>query len=93
MKTIYLSLLLVGCGSAPPPPTPTYVYGSPPVVQVALDSRVQQMSRNEVIQATIECESNHMRAVPIQSKRMVSGMMSDFIIDVQCMPRYRLYGQ
>lgn len=91
MKTLYLTLLLVGCSSAPPPTT--HIYANPPAVQLALDSRVQQMSRNEVIQATIECESNHMRAVPIQTKRLISGMMSDIIIDVQCMPRYRLYGQ
>lgn len=64
---------------------------SPPVVQLAVDPRAQQMSRNEVIQATMECEGNNMRAVPIMTKRMISGMMSDIIIDVQCMPKYRLF--
>ena len=63
----------------------------PPVVPVVLEPQAQQMSRNEVIQANAECESNGMRAVPIISKRMVSGMMSDIIIDVQCMPRLRWF--
>ena len=61
-----------------------------PTYGSAIDSKVQQMSRNEVIQATMECEGNGMRAVPILSKRLVSGMMSDIIIDVQCMPKLRL---
>jgi hypothetical protein len=52
-----------------------------------LDPKAQQMSRNEVIQATIECETSNMRAVPVTTKRLISGMMSDIIIDVQCFPR------
>jgi hypothetical protein len=63
------------------------MYANPPSVQLVLDSRAQQMSRNEVIQATTECETNHMRAVPVTTKRLISGMMSDIIIDVQCFPR------
>ena len=52
-----------------------------------VDPQVQQMSRNEVIQASIECEQGGMRAVPVMSKRIVSGFMTDIIIDVQCMPK------
>jgi len=63
------------------------MHANPPPVQLVLDSKVQQMSRNEVIQATVDCESNGMRSVPVISKRLVSGMMSDIIIDVHCMPR------
>jgi len=87
MKRIFLiPVLLVGCASSPPP---KYVYAntSVPPVQLVLDPKVQQMSRQEVINATQDCESNGMRATTIMSKRMVSGMMSDIIIDVQCMPR------
>jgi hypothetical protein len=62
-----------------------------PVVPVVVDPQAQQMSRNEVIHAVGDCESNGLRAVPIISKRLVSGMMSDIIIDVQCMPRLRWF--
>ena len=79
---LLIPLLLVGCSS-----TPSHTYSNPPSVQLVLDSRAQQMSRNEVIQATIECETSHMRAVPVTTKRLISGMMSDIIIDVQCFPR------
>jgi hypothetical protein len=79
---LLIPLLLVGCSS-----TPSHMYATPPSVQLVLDSRAQQMSRNEVIQATTECETNHMRAVPVVTKRLISGMMSDIIIDVQCFPR------
>jgi hypothetical protein len=87
MKRIFLlPVLLVGCASSRPPLV-AYVNPTPPVVQLVLESKVQQMGRQEVINATQDCETNGMRAVPIMSKRMVSGMMSDIIIDVQCMPR------
>ena len=79
---LLIPLLLVGCSS-----TPSHISANPPAVQLVLDPKAQQMSRNEVIQATSECETNHMRAVPIVSKRLISGMMSDIIIDVQCFPR------
>jgi hypothetical protein len=62
-----------------------------PVVPIVVDPQAQQMSRNEVINAVNECESSGMRAVPIISKRLISGMMSDIIIDVQCMPRLRWF--
>jgi len=79
---LLIPLLLVGCSS-----TPTHTYSNPPTVQLMLDPKAQQMSRNEVIQATIECETSNMRAVPVTTKRLISGMMSDIIIDVQCFPR------
>jgi hypothetical protein len=66
---------------------------SPPEVTLIVDPRVQQMSRNEVINAIHECEGGNMRAVPIISKRLVSGLMSDIVIDVQCYPRLRYFMQ
>jgi hypothetical protein len=89
MKYLVIFLLLVGCSNNLPPSQVTY--GNPPIVQIVVDPRAQQMSRNEVIQATTECETNNMRAVPVMSKRIVSGMMSDIIIDVQCMPRRSIF--
>lgn len=85
-KLLLIPLLLAGCASK------EYSYGTEhvPPVQLVLDSKVQQMGRQEVINATHSCEMNGLRAVPIMSKRLVSGMMSDIIIDVQCMPKMRL---
>lgn len=85
-KLLLIPALLAGCASKE---MPSYTYASPPPVQIVLDSKVQQMGRQEVINATHDCESNGLRAAPIMSKRMVSGMMSDIIIDVHCMPRPR----
>lgn len=85
------ALFLAACGTTQRPITSTE--DRPPVVPIVVEPRAQQMSRNEVIQANAECESSGMRAVPVISKRMVSGMMSDIIIDVQCMPRLRWFTQ
>lgn len=62
-----------------------------PSVQLMYEAQVQQMSRQQVIQATMDCESAGMRASPVMSKRNVSGMLSDIIIDIQCIPRYRIW--
>ena len=85
-KLLLIPVLLAGCASK------DYAYpnGHVPPVQLVLDSTVQQMGRQEVINATHSCEQAGLRAVPIMSKRLVSGMMSDIIIDVQCMPKMRL---
>ena len=83
---LLLPLLLAACGHNEPIRSTQM-----PVVPVVVDPQAQQMSRNEVIHAVGDCESNGLRAVPIISKRMVSGMMSDIIIDVQCMPRLRWF--
>jgi hypothetical protein len=85
----YLLLLaLAGCAAAPKPEP---IVQTLPVVPLKVEPQAQQMSRNEVIQASMECEAGGMRAVPIISKRMISGMMSDIIIDVQCFPKRSSY--
>jgi hypothetical protein len=86
---IIITLLLAACSSAPPQNIPMNI--NAPIVQLRYEAQVQQMSRNEVIQATMDCEQAGMRASPVMSKRQVSGLMSDIIIDVQCIPRYRLW--
>ncbi len=83
------TLGLVACGSAPPAHVPMGI--NAPVVTLHYDAQVQQMSRQEVIQATMDCESAGMRASPVMSKRRVSGMLSDIIIDIQCIPKYRVF--
>jgi hypothetical protein len=90
MKKIIIlsSLALAACSSAPPN-IPMNI--TAPAVQLRYEAQVQQMSRQEVISATMDCESAGMRASPVMSKRNVSGMLSDIIIDVQCIPRHRLW--
>jgi hypothetical protein len=91
MKRILIlsSLILTACSSAPPQNVPMNI--NAPSVQLMYEAQVQQMSRQQVIQATMDCESAGMRASPIMSKRNVSGMLSDIIIDIQCIPRYRVF--
>jgi hypothetical protein len=86
MKYIIPFLLLAGCAQAPKIEQPT-TFATAPIVPITVEPKAQQMSRNEVIQASMECEAGNMRPVPITSKRMVSGMLSDIIIDVQCFPK------
>ena len=87
---IVISVLGIGaCSSAPPTHVPMGI--NAPVVTLHYDAQVQQMSRQEVIQATMDCESAGMRASPVMSKRKVSGMLSDIIIDIQCIPIYRVF--
>ena len=74
------------------PVAPIRSYNRPPVVPVVVDPQAQQMSRNEVILATQECEGNNLRAAVVTGKRMVGGMMSDIIIDVQCLPKFKYFG-
>jgi len=71
--------------------TPITSYNTTPVVPLTVDPRAQQMSRSEVVSATIQCEQDGLRAVPVMTKRMVGGMMSDIVIDIQCLPRRNYY--
>jgi len=49
------------------------------------------MSRNEVIMAIQDCESNRTRAVMVLAKRKISGRTSDVVVDVTCAPRPSYY--
>ena len=91
MKRILIlsSIALTACSSTPPQNVPMNI--NAPSVQLMYEAQVQQMSRQQVIQATMDCESAGMRASPVMSKRNVSGMLSDIIIDIQCIPRYRVF--
>jgi hypothetical protein len=87
---IVIPVFLAACGSAPPAPNVPMNINAP-MVQLRYEAQVQQMSRQEVIQATMDCESAGMRASPVMAKRQVSGLLSDIIIDVQCIPRFRIF--
>ena len=93
MKTviIVITLMLGACTVTPPPPQNIPMNINAPLVQLRYEGQVQQMSRQEVINATQDCEQAGMRASPIMTKRQVSGILSDIIIDVQCIPRYRIW--
>jgi uncharacterized protein YcfL len=79
----YLALLVVvlaGCSST----------GSQyPSQQLIIDSQVSAMSRNEVINAIHDCQTNGMRAVMVTSKKRVSGHITDVISDVTCAPMFK----
>ena len=77
-----LAVVLVGCSSTSSNP---YQY---PTQQLIIDRQVSEMSRNEVINAIHDCQSNGLRAVTITSKKIVSGHTQDVISEVTCAPRY-----
>ncbi len=91
MRYLLLMAFLAGCAEQRLETPPVQTYTAPPVVPVKVEPQVQQMSRTEVIQATIQCEQDGLRAVPVMSKRIVSGIMSDIIIDIQCVPKRAAY--
>jgi len=64
--------------SEPPPPSHHQ--------SLIVDKEIHPMSRNEVIYAIKECESQKLRAVMIFGKRKVSGHTKETVIDVTCAP-------
>lgn len=62
--------------------------GSPVEQTLVIDKQVQHMSRNEVINAINECETNNTRAVMVYAKRKINGFSSDVVVDVNCAPNY-----
>ena len=71
-------LWLTGCGT-------TTNSGSQDLV---LDKNVQPMSRNEVVSAIGDCQSQNLRAVLMYGKRKVNGYTADVVIDVTCAPKW-----
>jgi hypothetical protein len=55
---------------------------------LVVDARIQPMSRNEVIYAVKECESNGLRATMLYGKRRVNGFTSEVVLDVTCAPKW-----
>jgi len=74
-----LAVVLTGCSSG----------SSYPNQQLLVDSQVSAMSRNEVINAIHDCQTNGMRAVMVTSKKRVSGHITDVISDVTCAPMFK----
>jgi hypothetical protein len=59
-----------------------------PNSQLLVDKEIRGLSRNEVIMAINECETNHTRAVVIMAKQKISGRTTDVVTDVTCAPKY-----
>jgi hypothetical protein len=74
-----LAVVLTGCSTGSPYPNQ----------QLLVDAQVSAMSRNEVINAIHDCQSNGMRAVMVTSKKRVSGHITDVISDVTCAPMFK----
>ena len=77
-----LAVVLAGCSSSPKYPQQSLI----------VDSHVSAMSRQEVINAIHDCQTNDLRAVMITSKKRVNGHITDVISEVTCAPRYKFGG-
>ena len=75
---LIIPLALWGCSS----------YSELPNSNLVVDKEIRGMSRNEVIMAINECESNRTRAVVIMAKQKISGRTTDIVTDVTCAPKY-----
>jgi len=84
MKYFLLLLILAGCASKPIE-APMQL----PNQRMVVDSDVQPMSRNEIIIAVKECESNGLRAVTLIAKRKINGFTTDIVADVTCAPLFK----
>ena len=78
----YLSILLVvalaACSSTQQPPNQ----------ELIIDAKIQQMGRQEVIDAVKQCETSGLRAIPIYAKRKIGGYTVETVVEVTCGPRY-----
>jgi hypothetical protein len=94
-------LVLSACASKPPPTTvfqpPVNVQNVPitnttniPAVSYVYETEVTAMSRTQVVEATRMCEDAGLRASPTFARRRITGQTSDVIVDIQCLPRYKL---
>lgn len=56
--------------------------------ELVLDKQVQPMSRNEIIVAVRECETNGLRAVILYAKRKINGYTTEIVAEVTCAPKW-----
>jgi hypothetical protein len=80
MKKLLPLFFLTGCSTFDMPST-----------SLTVEKNIEPMSRNEVILAIQDCESNRTRAVMILAKRKIAGRTSDVVVDVTCAPRPSYY--
>lgn len=60
-----------------------------PNVAVIGRDEVHQMSRQEIITASIECTDAGMRPQLVTTSRKINNRPTDIVIDVTCYPKYR----
>lgn len=86
--TALLLIALVGCSSNKPAPAPVVTHEQTyPNQKLVVDSEVNEMTRQEIISAIHECQTNDLRPVPVKSKKKIEGRITDAIIDVICAPQ------
>ena len=60
-----------------------------PNVAVTGRDEVHQMSRQEIITASIECTDAGMRPQLVTASRKINNRPTDIVIDVTCYPKYK----
>jgi hypothetical protein len=67
-----------------------YSDSNAPQQKLILDSTVQAMTRNEVVEANAQCQQGNMKGSLIFGKRRIgnSEMTTDIVVDVMCTPKY-----
>jgi type IV pilus biogenesis protein CpaD/CtpE len=84
MKKIYsvmVCVLLGACASKDPS-------ASIPNTVLIVDKAMPPLTRNEVVNGIMDCESTGTRPVVITSRRKINGFLSEIPVEVTCMPRY-----
>jgi len=84
MKKIYAVLLcglLGACASNDP-------IANLPNTVLIVDKAMPPLTRNEVMNGIMDCESAGQRPVVITSRRKINGFLSEIPVEVTCMPRY-----
>ena len=89
-KLIVIFAVVLSACSSTPPPQPSYssMNNHSPMVHLRYEGTVNQMGREETIQAIRQCTDSGLRAEPIYAKRNVAGNLSNIIIDVNCVPMF-----
>ena len=86
MKYLFLLLFIAACSSPAPPAATQYKHQD-----LVIDTHVQSMSRNQIIDAVHECEGNGLRATMVYAKRKINGYTADVVVDVMCAPKYKFF--
>jgi hypothetical protein len=56
--------------------------------QVLVDKNTYVMTRNEMVNAIMDCEAAGTRPVVITTRRKINGFLAEAPVDVTCMPKY-----
>lgn len=59
-----------------------------PNTELVVDKEIPTMTRNEIINAIMDCESAGTRPVVITTRRKINGFLTEAPVEVTCMPKY-----